>query len=168
MGSEATAAAENQAAIRRDPFAMLPFCGYNMADHWNHWLAMEKTVKHLPRIFRTNWFRKDETGKFAWPGFGENMRVLQWIVDRIRDRAPEPVDSPFGLMPHYQDLNWQGLPFPKEKFEKLMNVPPDEARAEAEDQSQLFTRFGSRLPPELEQQRQNLLRRLSGLGHAAQ
>jgi phosphoenolpyruvate carboxykinase (GTP) len=168
MGSEATAAAENQAAIRRDPFAMLPFCGYNMADHWNHWLAMEKTVKHLPRIFRTNWFRKDETGKFAWPGFGENMRVLQWIVDRIRDRAPEPVDSPFGLMPHYQDLNWQGLPFPKEKFEKLMNVPPDEARAEAEDQSQLFTRFGSRLPPELEQQRQNLMRRLSGLGHAAQ
>jgi phosphoenolpyruvate carboxykinase (GTP) len=171
MGSEATAAADNQAAIRRDPFAMLPFCGYNMADHWNHWLAMEKRVKHLPRIFRVNWFRKDETGKFAWPGFGDNMRVLQWIVDRVRDRAPQPVESAFGLMPRYQDLNWQGLSYSDEKFAKLMAVDPREAQAEAEDQEELFERFGSRLPPELEQQRQELLRRLAGratTGHAAQ
>jgi phosphoenolpyruvate carboxykinase (GTP) len=161
MGSEATAAAENQAAIRRDPFAMLPFCGYNMADHWNHWLAMETRVKHLPRIFRVNWFRKDENGKFAWPGFGDNMRVLQWIVDRVRGRAAKPVESPFGLMPHYQDLDWQGLPYPREKFAKLMAIDPGEARAEAEDQEELFDRFGSRLPPELEQQRQELLRRLT-------
>jgi phosphoenolpyruvate carboxykinase (GTP) len=162
MGSEATAAAENQAAIRRDPFAMLPFCGYNMADHWNHWLAMETRVKHLPRIFRVNWFRRDENGKFAWPGFGDNMRVLQWIVDRVRGRAADPVESPFGLMPHYQDLNWQGLTYPREKFAKLMAIDPGEARAEAEDQEELFDRFGSRLPPELEQQRQELLRRLTG------
>jgi phosphoenolpyruvate carboxykinase (GTP) len=161
MGSEATAAADNQAAIRRDPFAMLPFCGYNMADHWNHWLSMEKRVKHLPRIFRVNWFRKDEAGKFAWPGFGENMRVLQWIVDRVRGRAKDPVDSPFGLMPRYQDLNWQGLNFPKEKFQSLMSIDTGEARAEAVDQEELFDRFGTRLPPELEEQRQGLLRRLN-------
>jgi phosphoenolpyruvate carboxykinase (GTP) len=161
MGSEATAAADNQAAIRRDPFAMLPFCGYNMADYWNHWLSMEKRVEKLPRIFRVNWFRKDENGKFAWPGFGENMRVLQWIVDRIHGRAPEPVASPFGLMPHYQDINWQGLAFPQEKFAKIMAVDPAEARAEARDQEELFDRFGSRLPSELEEQRQQLLRRLA-------
>ncbi|HXQ50736.1 MAG TPA: phosphoenolpyruvate carboxykinase (GTP) [Stellaceae bacterium] len=161
MGSEATAAADNQAAIRRDPFAMLPFCGYNMADHWNHWLSMEQRVKHLPRMFRVNWFRKDENGRFAWPGFGDNMRVLQWIVDRVRNRAPEPVESPFGLMPRYQDLNWQGLSFTREKFAKLMEIDPAEARAEAEDQEELFDRFGSRLPPELEQQRQELLNRLT-------
>ncbi len=160
MGSEATAAADNQAAIRRDPFAMLPFCGYNMADHWNHWLSLEKRVKRLPRIFRVNWFRKDESGKFAWPGFGENMRVLQWIVDRIEGRAPKPVESPFGLMPHYQDLNWQGLAYPEEKFAKLMAIDPQEAKLEAEDQEELFDKFGTRLPPELEQQRQNLLRRI--------
>ena len=170
MGSEATAAADNQAAIRRDPFAMLPFCGYNMADHWNHWLAIEKQVKRLPRIFRVNWFRKDENGKFAWPGFGENMRVLQWIVERIQGRAPKPVESPFGLMPHYQDLNWQGLPYSEEKFAKLMAIDPEEARLEAEDQEELFDKFGSRLPPELEQQRQNLLRRIGSTvrGQAAQ
>jgi phosphoenolpyruvate carboxykinase (GTP) len=165
MGSEATAAADNQAAIRRDPFAMLPFCGYNMADHWNHWLSMEKRVKQLPRIFRVNWFRKDENGKFAWPGFGENMRVLQWIVDRVRGRAKDPVESPFGLMPRYQDLNWQGLNFPKEKFQSLMSVDPGEARAEAVDQEELFDRFGTKLPRELEEQRQGLLSRLSR--HAA-
>jgi len=160
MGSEATAAADNQAAIRRDPFAMLPFCGYNMADHWNHWLSLEKRVQHLPRIYRVNWFRKDESGKFAWPGFGENMRVLQWIVDRIQSRAPKPVESPFGWMPRYQDLNWKGLSYPEEKFAKLMAIDPAEARLEAEDQEELFDRFGTRLPPELEQQRQALLRRL--------
>ncbi len=160
MGSEATAAADNQAAIRRDPFAMLPFCGYNMADYWNHWLSMEKRVSHLPRIYRVNWFRKDENGKFAWPGFGDNMRVLQWIVERVHGRASEPVASPFGLMPSYQDLNWQGLAFTPEKFAKIMAVDPAEARAEARDQEELFDRFGSRLPAEMEQQRQLLLRRL--------
>ena len=160
MGSEATAAADNQAAIRRDPFAMLPFCGYNMADYWNHWLSIEHRVEHLPRIYRVNWFRKDEKGKFAWPGFGENMRVLKWIVDRVRGRAPKPVEGPFGYMPHYQDLNWQGLAFPQERFAKVMEIDPAEARNEAIDQLELFDRFGSRLPEEFEEERQHLLRRV--------
>ena len=159
MGSEATAAADNQAAIRRDPMAMLPFCGYNMADYWNHWLSMERRVKALPRIYRVNWFRKDENGKFAWPGFGENMRVLQWIVDRIRGRAAKPVEGPFGFMPQYQDLNWTGLPFSQDRFAKIMAVDPGEVRREAMDQQELFDRFGSRLPSEMEDERRRLLSR---------
>ncbi len=160
MGSEATAAADNQAAIRRDPFAMLPFCGYNMADYWNHWLSIEHRVETLPHIFRVNWFRKDENGKFAWPGFGENMRVLKWIVDRVRGRAPKPIEGPFGLMPHYQDLNWQGLAFPQDRFAKIMTVDSKEARNEALEQQELFDRFGNRLPEEFEEERQGLLQRI--------
>lgn len=160
MGSEATAAAVGQAAIRRDPFAMLPFCGYNMGDYWNHWLAMEKQVETLPRIYRVNWFRKDANGKFAWPGFGDNMRVLKWIVDRVRDRAPEPAASPFGHMPRYQDLNWNGLDFSEDRFNGIMNIDRGEAEAEAKDQAELFGRFGHHLPSELEEQREKLLRRL--------
>jgi len=160
MGSEATAAAVGQAAIRRDPFAMLPFCGYNMGDYWNHWLSFEGKVKNLPRIYRVNWFRKDENGKFAWPGFGDNMRVLKWIVDRVRNRAPAPAESPFGYMPHYQDLNWNGLDFPRDKFLKIMTIDREEAVAEVRDQQELFDRFGSHLPQELEQERQDLARRL--------
>ena len=160
MGSEATAAADNQAAIRRDPFAMLPFCGYNMADYWTHWLTIEQRIAKLPRIYRVNWFRKDEDGKFAWPGFGENMRVLKWIVDRVHGRAPGAVEGPFGVMPRYQDLNWTGLDYPREKFLRLMQIERDEAVTEAQDQAELFDRFGRRMPPELEEERQDLLRRL--------
>ena len=160
MGSEATAAAVGQAAIRRDPFAMLPFCGYNMGEYWNHWLAMEKQVEKRPRIFRVNWFRKDGNGKFAWPGFGDNMRVLKWIVDRVRDRAPDPVKSPFGNMPRYQDLNWNGIDFSEDRFNSIMNIDRGEAVAEAKDQAELFARFGHHLPAELEKEREDLLRRL--------
>ncbi|MBY6264750.1 phosphoenolpyruvate carboxykinase (GTP) [Azospirillum sp. 412522] len=160
MGSEATAAAVGQAAIRRDPFAMLPFCGYNMADYWNHWLSMEGKVESLPRIYRVNWFRKDENGKFVWPGFGDNMRVLKWIVDRVRGRATDVAESPFGYSPRYQDLNWSGLNFPADKFAKIMDIDRKEAEAEAKDQEELFNRFGDRLPEEIEQQRLNLLKRL--------
>ncbi len=167
MGSEATAAADNQAAIRRDPFAMLPFCGYNMADYWNHWLSIEHRVKQVPRIYRVNWFRKDENGKFAWPGFGQNMRVLKWIVDRVHGRAPKPAESPFGYMPHYQDLNWQGLSFSPDRFAKIMDVNPEEARKEALDQQELFDRFGRRLPRELEEERQGLLRRIEATARVA-
>jgi phosphoenolpyruvate carboxykinase (GTP) len=160
MGSEATAAAVGQADIRRDPFAMLPFCGYNMADYWNHWLTMEERVEKLPRIYRVNWFRKDEAGKFVWPGFGENMRVLKWIVDRVRGRAPEPAVSPFGYMPHYQDLTWTGLDFSPDKFARITDIESKDALSEARDQAELFDRFGSRLPEELEEERRALVSRL--------
>jgi len=159
MASEATAAADNQAAVRRDPFAMLPFCGYNMADYWNHWLSFEQRVTHLPRIYRVNWFRKDENGKFTWPGFGQNMRVLKWIVDRVHNRTPKPFESPFGYMPHYQDLDWQGLSFRSDMFAKIMEVNLQEMHEEALDQKELFDRFGGRLPHVLEEERRRLLRR---------
>jgi phosphoenolpyruvate carboxykinase (GTP) len=163
MGSEATAAAVGQAAIRRDPFAMLPFCGYNMADYWNHWLSMEGKVESLPRIYRVNWFRKDENGKFVWPGFGDNMRVLKWIVDRARGRATDVAESPFGYSPRYKDLNWAGLDFAEDKFRKIMDIDRKEAEAEAKDQEELFNRFGSRLPNEIEQQRVAVLKRLENI-----
>ena len=160
MGSEATAAAVGQAAIRRDPFAMLPFCGYNMGDYWNHWLGIESKVTHLPRIYRVNWFRKDENGKFMWPGFGENMRVLKWIVDRVRGRATNTAESPFGYMPRYDDLNWAGLDFSKERFAKIMDVDADEANAEADAQAEHFAQFGIRLPTAMEEERMALKQRL--------
>ena len=124
-------------------------------------------VKKLPRIYRVNWFRKDESGKFAWPGFGDNMRVLQWIVDRIHGRAQKPVESPFGLMPQYQDLNWTGLPFSQDRFAKIMSVNPAEARSEAIEQQELFGRFGRHLPRELEDERQALLRRIESTERVA-
>jgi phosphoenolpyruvate carboxykinase (GTP) len=160
MGSEATAAAVGQAAIRRDPFAMLPFCGYNMADYWRHWLGIKNMVNTLPRIYRVNWFRKDGDGKFLWPGFGENMRVLKWIVDRVRGRASDAAESPFGFMPHYEDLEWNGIDFPKENYRSISDVNRGEGVAEAEDQENLFKRFGDKLPKEMEDERQSLIRHL--------
>lgn len=159
MGSEATAAAVGQEAIRRDPMAMLPFCGYNMADYWRHWLEMEKQLANPPLIFRVNWFRKDENGKFIWPGFGENMRVLKWIVDRVHGRA-HAVESPFGMMPRRRDLNWEGLDFDAEKFYRLMEVERAAGMREAEEQKELFERFGLHLPKELELQRELFIERL--------
>jgi phosphoenolpyruvate carboxykinase (GTP) len=155
MGSEATAAAIGQAAIRRDPYAMLPFIGYNMADYWKHWLEQEKRGVKLPRIFRVNWFRKDENGKFIWPGYGQNMRVLEWIVKRVRGQA-EAVESPFGLMPKHTDLNWEGLDFPKEKYDDLMAVTREGVLAEAAELKAYFATFSDRLPEEIEHQRQLL------------
>ncbi len=131
-----------------------------MADYWNHWLSMEGKVESLPRIYRVNWFRKDENGKFVWPGFGDNMRVLKWIVDRARGRATDVAESPFGYSPRYADLNWNGLDFTEDKFRKIMDIDRKEAEAEAKDQEELFNRFGDRLPNEIEQQRVAVLKRL--------
>lgn len=160
MGSEATAAADNQAAVRRDPMAMLPFCGYNMGDYWAHWLSFEQRGVALPKIFRVNWFRKNEAGKFMWPGFGQNMRVMQWIVGRVRGDA-QAVDSPVGLMPRYQDIHWAGSNYAKTDFGALMRIESQAALREAEDQKKLFDQFGDRLPAELERQRQNQIARLA-------
>lgn len=162
MGSEATAAAENQAAIRRDPMAMLPFCGYNMADYWSHWLNFGKALKNPPKIFRVNWFRRDANGKFMWPGFGQNMRVMEWIVDRVRGRA-DAVESPFGFMPRQDSLNWSGLAYPADDFFALMQIDTASARAEVEDQSHLFNQFGDRVPTELLSERDALLDRLNAV-----
>jgi phosphoenolpyruvate carboxykinase (GTP) len=159
MGSEATAAAVGQAAIRRDPMAMLPFCGYNMADYWSHWLGVGRSVPNPPGIFRVNWFRKNGGGAFIWPGFGENMRVLRWIVERLCGGA-EAEECPFGMTPRHGDLGWDGLDFGAEDFLNVMAIDRGEALEEVEDQKNLFVRFGDRLPGELERQRQALIERL--------
>ncbi len=156
MGSEATAAAIGQAAIRRDPFAMLPFIGYHMAKYWQHWIDFGKrTDVKLPQIFRVNWFRKDENGKFIWPGFGENMRVLKWIVDRVNGKVGA-VESPLGLMPTYEDLTWAGLDFSKEKFYGIMDINREGGIKEAEALKEYFDSFGDVVPAELEAERKAL------------
>ena len=161
MGSEATAAAIGQEAIRRDPFAMLPFIGYDMADYWGHWVAMGKrTDVKMPPIFRVNWFRKDENGKFIWPGFGQNMRVLKWVVDRVNGKA-EAVESPFGLMPRYNDLTWTGIDFDTVKYHGITDINREGALSETEALKEYFAKFGSHLPPEMETQRQALADRAS-------
>src|SRR5258708_14271924 len=159
LGSEATAAADTQAASRRDPMAMIPFCGYNMADYWAHWLKIGKGLATPPAIFRVNWFRKDGSGNFIWPGFGENMRGLKWMVDRIHGRV-DAVESPFGLMPRHQDLNWAGTAFDKSSFHAITDIDREEARREAEDQRSWFDTFGPRLPAEMETHRRDLLARV--------
>ncbi|MEO5374961.1 MAG: phosphoenolpyruvate carboxykinase (GTP) [Alphaproteobacteria bacterium] len=160
MGSEATAAAIGQAAIRRDPMAMLPFCGYNMADYWGHWLKVGAGLgDKAPKIFRTNWFRKDENGKFMWPGYGDNMRVLKWIVDRVHGRATA-VDGPFGRMPKADDLNVTGLDIQRSTLDKLLECDRTAAMAECEEQVAHFAQFGNRLPKEMEEQRQKFIQRL--------
>ena len=160
MGSEATAAAINQASIRRDPFAMLPFCGYNMAKHWRHWLDLgHKYTENCPKIFRVNWFRKDSSGNFIWPGFGENMRILKWIVDRVKGKVSAKSNS-FGLVPYFDDIIWSGLEFDTEKFSSLIEVPKEEGLKEINVVKEHFDRFGEFIPNELESQRIELEQRL--------
>ena len=161
MGSEATAAAKGQAALRRDPMAMLPFCGYNMADYFRHWLTFGQNLSTPPAIFRVNWFRRDEANRFLWPGFGENARVLKWIVDRVRGRA-EAVPSPLGWMPRYEDMHWAGLNYPKDRFAALMAFDPAAGVEEAESQAEYLAMFGSKLPPELTRERERFKARLDG------
>ena len=152
MGSEATAAAVGQAAMRRDPMAMLPFCGYNMADYFSHWLNFGRHLPDPPRIFRVNWFRKDEEGRFLWPGFGENMRVLKWIVDRVHGHS-RSVESPLGWMPRYDDICWDGLEFPRDTFNELMTVNRDAVSQDTRAHEEHFDRFYDRLPKEFVHER---------------
>ena len=152
MGSEKTAAAEGSLGeIRRDPFAMLPFCGYNMGDYWKHWLSMPKRVTDLPLIFRVNWFRKDKKGNFMWPGFGDNMRVLEWIVKRVAGRSGGR-QTALGWMPGYADMNWTGLKMTAQRFEELMHVDTDLAERDVTAIAEHFEPFraGDRLPIEMD------------------
>jgi len=156
MGSEMTAAAAGRVGeVRRDPFAMLPFCGYHVGDYFGHWLEIGRKLAHPPRIFAVNWFRKDEDGRFLWPGFGENMRVLRWIVERCEGRA-NAVESPLGPMPAYEDLDWSGLPFSHSQFEAATRIDADEWRRELQSHDALFARAGSRMPSELLRERRRL------------
>jgi phosphoenolpyruvate carboxykinase (GTP) len=160
IGSEATAAADNQEAIRRDPMAMLPFCGYNMGDYWSHWFNMADKTSNLPQVFRVNWFRKDSNGKFLWPGFGQNMRVLKWIAERAQNSV-EAVETPIGYVPNYEDLSWNGLDFSAEQFATLMNIDADEWTAECASQQRYFQQFGAKTPAKIEAQRQLTLQRIT-------
>jgi phosphoenolpyruvate carboxykinase (GTP) len=160
MGSEMTAAATGAVGkVRRDPMAMLPFCGYHMGDYFRHWLKMPRSLSATPRIFHVNWFRKGADGKFIWPGYRENMRVLKWIVERARVRAPG-AETPIGWMPRYEDIEWKGLKFPKEKFEQLQAFDRTAWQREVMDHEELFIRLHDHLPPEMIYERELLICRL--------
>jgi phosphoenolpyruvate carboxykinase (GTP) len=138
---------------------MLPFCGYHIGDYFQHWLDMGKSVASPPRIFNVNWFRKDSAGKFAWPGFGQNMRVLEWIVNRCQDQA-EGVDTPLGLAPRYTDLNWQGMDFSEQRFNGVMAIDGFTWNKELALHDELFDRIGDKLPATMLMQRQRIGQRL--------
>jgi phosphoenolpyruvate carboxykinase (GTP) len=157
MGSETTAAATGEIGkVRRDPFAMLPFMGYHIGDYINHWLQFGRDLPNAPRIFGVNWFRKDEKGKYLWPGFGDNIRILKWIVERIHGNASS-VESPIGWMPRYEDIDWEGLDYSNEDFSKIMYVDAEMWKQELLSHEELFSRIYDKLPKEVFFMRELLL-----------
>jgi phosphoenolpyruvate carboxykinase (GTP) len=156
-----TAAAVGGAGqVRRDPMAMLPFCGYNMGDYFRHWLNMRRHIRQLPRIFHVNWFRKDEHGAFIWPGFGENMRVLKWIVDRCHDRVGAD-EGVLGWMPRVEDFDLKGLKgFGHVQFNKVQAINDEEIRKEVLMHEELFMRLHATLPKEFIFTREVLISRM--------
>jgi phosphoenolpyruvate carboxykinase (GTP) len=161
MASETTAAIIGKVGVvRRDPFAMLPFCGYHFGDYFRHWLDLGSGLRQRPRIYGVNWFQRDAQGRFIWPGFGENMRVLKWVVDRCEGRA-EAAETPIGRMPRYEDIEWRGLEkFDRASFEALMRVDREEWMNELKDHDSLFDSLRARLPQEILKQRERLERAL--------
>ena len=161
VGSETTAAAGGAVGqVRRDPMAMLPFCGYNMGDYFRHWLSMRKHIKTVPRIFHVNWFRKDARGEFLWPGFGENMRVLKWIVDRCHGRA-DANETPLGWVPGPNSFDLVDMPaYTPERLAEAQTIDLDEWRRELLSQDELFMKLYAHLPKEMVFQRELLVSRL--------
>src|SRR5499427_3826581 len=159
MASETTAAATgNVGIVRRDPMAMVPFCGYNMADYFRHWLDMGKRILHPPKIFHVNWFRRGADGKFLWPGYGENVRVLKWILERVEGRGAAQ-ETPIGNVPAKNGLTLDGLKISGDALNELLNVNPSDWEAEMEDSKQFLMKFGARLPKEIREEHAKLSKR---------
>jgi phosphoenolpyruvate carboxykinase (GTP) len=149
MGTETTAAITGKVGVvRRDPMAMLPFCGYNMGDYFSHWLQVGADLKRPPAIFHVNWFRTGSDGRFLWPGFGQNLRVLLWMVDRIKGKVGAE-DTPIGRVPRASDLNLDGMDLNRSDIEAVLSVDREEWAAEVPEIRSFFDRFGSRIPAEL-------------------
>jgi len=160
MASETTAAATGDVGItRRDPMAMLPFCGYNMADYFQHWLDMGKRIPHPPKIFHVNWFRRGRDGRFLWPGYGENVRVLKWILERVEGKGAAE-ETPIGFVPTQNGLTLDGLSIPPETLRELFKVEPEDWEVDLADSREFFGKFGKRLPNELIQEQDGLVGRL--------
>jgi len=160
MASERTAAQYGkQGETRRDPMAMLPFCGYNMADYFKHWLKMGKTIAKPPRIFHVNWFRQDENGKFIWPGYGENLRVLEWIIDRCNGKV-DAEKTAIGYVPKPEDLNTKGLDITKAQLQELLKVDSGQWQEESKNLDEFFKKFGEDLPKEIASEHNSLKKRL--------